>query len=42
MKKNQAQLFEYDRNIYEDKSVENCKKRKQPVVITSKGVFILE
>ena len=38
----EAQLFEYDRNIYEDKSVENCKKRKQPVVITSKGVFILE
>ena len=37
----QPQLFEYDRNIYEDKSVENCKKRK-PVVITSKGVFILE
>ena len=37
----EAQLFEYDRNIYEDKSVENCKKRK-PVVITSKGVFILE
>merc|ERR1711989_74609 len=33
----EAQLFEYDRNIYEDKSVENCKKRKQPVVITSKG-----
>ena len=41
MKKNQAQLFEYDRNIYEDKSVENCKKRK-PVVITSKGVFTLK
>ena len=38
----EAQLFEYDRNIYEDKSVENCKKRKPPVVITSKGVFILE
>ena len=37
----EAQLFAYDRNIYEDKSVENCKKRK-PVVITSKGVFILE
>ena len=37
----EAHLFEYDRNIYEDKSVENCKKRK-PVVITSKGVFILE
>ena len=37
----QPQLFEYDRNIYEEKSVENCKKRK-PVVITSKGVFILE
>ena len=37
-----AQLFEYDRNTYEDKSVENCEKRKQPVVITSKGVFILE
>ena len=41
MKKNQAQLFEYDRNIYKDKSVENCKKRN-PVVITSKGVSILE
>ena len=41
MKKNQAHLFEYDRNIYEDKSVENCKKRK-PVVITKKGDFILE
>ena len=38
----EAQFIEYDRNIYEDKSVENCKKRKQPVVITSKGVFILE
>ena len=38
----EAQLFEYDRNIYEDKSVENCKKRKPPVVITSKGVFLLE
>ena len=37
----EAQLLEYDRNIYEDKSVENCKKRK-PVVITSKGVFQLE
>mgnify|MGYP005723190055 CR=1 FL=1 len=37
----EAQLFEYDRNTYEDKSVENCEKRKQPVVITSKGVFIL-
>ena len=37
----EAQLFEYDRNIYEDKSVENCKKRK-PVVITKKGDFILE
>ena len=37
----EAQLFEYDRNIYEDKSVENCKKRK-PVVITSKGVYRLE
>ena len=37
----ETHLFEYDRNIYEDKSVENCKKRK-PVVITSKGVFILE
>ena len=36
----EAQLFEYDRNIYEDKSVENCKERK-PVVITSKGVFTL-
>ena len=36
----EAQLFEYDRNIYEDKSVENCKKTK-PVVITSKGVFTL-
>ena len=36
----EAQLFEYDRNIYEDKSVENCKKRK-PFVITSKGVFTL-
>ena len=38
----ETHLFEYDRNIYEDKSVENCKKRKPPVVITSKGVFILE
>ena len=38
----EAQFIEYDRNIYEDKSVENCKKRKPPVVITSKGVFILE
>ena len=37
----EAQFIEYDRNIYEDKSVENCKKRK-PVVITKKGVFILE
>ena len=37
----ELQLSEYDRNIYGDKSVENCKKRK-PVVITSKGVFILE
>ena len=37
----ETHLFEYDRNIYEDKSVENCKKRK-PVVITSKGVFQLE
>ena len=36
----EAQLFEYYRNIYEDKSVENCNKRK-PVVITSKGVFTL-
>ena len=36
----EAQLFEYDRNIYEDKSVENCNKRK-PLVITSKGVFTL-
>ena len=35
------QFSEYHRNIYEDKSVENCKKRK-PIVITSKGVFILE
>ena len=38
----EAQFIEYDRNIYEDKSVENCKNRKPPVVITSKGVFILE
>ena len=38
----EAQFIEYDRNIYEDKSVENCKKRKPPVVISSKGVFILE
>ena len=38
----EPQLFEYDRNIYEDKSVEICKKRKPPVVISSKGVFILE
>ena len=38
----EAQLFEYDRNIYEDKSVENCNKRKPPVVISSKGVFVLE
>ena len=37
----EAQFIEYDRNIYEDKSVENCKKRK-PVVITSKGVYRLE
>ena len=37
----EAQLFEYDRNIYEDKSVENCEKRKS-VVITSKGVFTLK
>ena len=37
----EAQLFEYERNIYENKSVENCNKRK-PVVITSKGTFILE
>ena len=37
----EAQFIEYDRNIYEDKSVENCKKRK-PVVITKRGVFILE
>ena len=37
----EAQFIEYDRNIYEDKSVENCKKRK-PVVITKKGDFILE
>ena len=37
----ETHLFEYDRNIYEDKSVENCKKKK-PVVITSKGVFLLE
>ena len=37
----EAQFIEYDRNIYEDKSVENCKKRK-PVVITKKGVLILE
>ena len=36
----ETHLFEYDRNIYEDKSVENCKKRK-PVVITKKGDFIL-
>ena len=36
----EAQSFEYYRNIYEDKSVENCNKRK-PVVITSKGVFTL-
>ena len=36
----EVQLSEYDRNIYEDKSVENCNKRK-PVVITSKGVFTL-
>ena len=37
----EAQFIEYDRNIYEDKSVENCKKRK-PVVITKKGVSMLE
>ena len=37
----EAQLFEYERNIYENKSVENCNKRK-PVVITSNGVFTLE
>ena len=37
----EAQLLEYDRNIYGDKSDENCKKRK-PVVITKRGVFILE
>ena len=37
----EAQLLEYDRNIYGGKSVENCKKRKA-VVITSKGVFTLE
>ena len=37
----ETHLFEYDRNIYEDKSVGNCKKRK-PVVITSKGVSMLE
>ena len=37
----EAQLLEYDRNIYGGKSVENCMKRK-PVVITKKGVFILE
>ena len=37
----EVQLSEYDRNIYGDKSVENCKKRK-PVVITSKGVYRLE
>ena len=37
----EAQLFEYERNIYENKSVENCNKRK-PVVITSKGVFTLK
>ena len=41
LQEKEAQLFEYDRNIYEDKSVENCEKRK-PVVITSKGVFTLE
>ena len=37
----EAQFIEYDRNIYEDKYVENCKKRK-PVVITKKGVSMLE
>ena len=37
----EAQFIEYDRNIYEDKSVENCKKRK-PVVITKKGSYFLE
>jgi len=37
----EAQFIEYDRNIYEDKSVENCKKKK-PVVITKKGSFFLE
>ena len=37
----EAQLFDYNRNIYDNKSVENCKKRK-PIVITSKGVFRLE
>ena len=41
IKENKAQLFEHDRNIYVDKSVENYKKKK-PVVITSKGRFILE
>ena len=41
IKENKAQLFEHDRNIYVDKSVENYKKKK-PVVITSKGHFILE
>ena len=41
IKENKAQLFEHDRNIYVDKSVENYKKKK-PVVITSKGVSILE
>ena len=37
----EAEVFEYDRNMYEDKSLGNCKKRK-PVVITSKGVSMLE
>ena len=37
----EAQFIEYDRNIYEDKTVENCKKKK-PVVITKKGSFFLE
>ena len=41
IQKKEAQLFEYDSNTYGGKSVENCKKRK-PVVINSKGVFILE
>ena len=37
----EAQLLQYDRNIYGGKSIENCKKIKA-VVITSKEVFILE